>query len=200
MKILVTGATGFIGGHLTERLVREGHAVTALVRSGSDTTLLESLGVALARGDLGDYPSLEAAVRGQEVVYHLAAAVSQSAPSRAAYRATNTLGTDRLVRAVVARGVKHLVYCSSVAVHGTPATCPADERAPLRPDYFIYRTKIEGERLPGRQLRLPPGRDSPEPLRQAHQKERRVLPARAAAPEQELHASIQRRAVRRSRL
>jgi len=147
MKILVTGATGFIGSHLAERLVREGHEVTALVRSGGDITLLDSLGVALARGDLGDYPTLEAAVRGQEVVYHLAAAVSQSAPSRAVYRATNALGTGQLVRAVVAGGVRHLVYCSSVAVHGTPATCPADERAPLRPDYFTYRMKIEGERL-----------------------------------------------------
>src|SRR6185312_3551921 len=77
---LVTGATGMLGSHIAERLVARGRRVRALVRPGSDTRFLKSLGVDLVAGELNDLPSLENAVRGAEVVYHAAAKVGDWGP------------------------------------------------------------------------------------------------------------------------
>ncbi len=73
MKALVTGATGFVGGHLVEQLLARGDAVTALVRSPALAASLAKRGVALVPGDLDNHDALRAAVTGQDVVYHAAA-------------------------------------------------------------------------------------------------------------------------------
>ena len=83
MKALVTGATGFVGGHLVERLRAEGHEVTALVRSPAKAARLLELGVRLERGDLHDQPALERASAGQDAVFHVAGSVA--ARDEAAY-------------------------------------------------------------------------------------------------------------------
>src|SRR5690349_23391102 len=75
-RVLVTGATGFIGSHLTRRLVEQGDEVTCLVRSTSRVEPLERLGVRLARGDIRDANAVRAAVERSEVVYHLAGLVT----------------------------------------------------------------------------------------------------------------------------
>jgi NAD(P)-dependent dehydrogenase (short-subunit alcohol dehydrogenase family) len=72
MKVLVTGATGFIGTHLVRHLRADGHEVRALVRPTSDTTLLEPFGVELAHGDVRDFDSVKDAVSGRDVVFHMA--------------------------------------------------------------------------------------------------------------------------------
>jgi len=76
MKVLVTGATGIVGSHLTERLVAEGYTVNVLARKSSDVSLLKSLGVEIIYGDIRDVDAVEKAVKGYEQVYHLAAATS----------------------------------------------------------------------------------------------------------------------------
>ncbi len=74
MKALVTGGTGFVGGLLIDRLVARGHEVTALVRSPTKAAGLEARGVRLVRGDLHDEAAIREAVRGQDVVFHVAGA------------------------------------------------------------------------------------------------------------------------------
>ena len=76
MKVLLTGASGFLGGHIAEQLVQSGHSARALVRVTSRTGLLEKLGVSIVRGDLTDRASLERAVQGVEVVVHAAATMT----------------------------------------------------------------------------------------------------------------------------
>src|SRR4051812_34288196 len=80
MHYLITGATGFVGGHVAEACVRREQAVTALVRPGSDATELEKLGVRVVRGDFGDPAAARPAVAEAEVVVHCAAKVGDWGP------------------------------------------------------------------------------------------------------------------------
>src|SRR5579875_3581173 len=98
---LVTGATGFIGGHLAERLAREGHRVRCLVRPSSDTTRLRRAGLELATGDLTDAASLRAAARGCRYVVHCGALVSDWATVPEIRRA-NVTGTRNALEAALA--------------------------------------------------------------------------------------------------
>ena len=82
MKALITGATGFIGSHLVDRLVERDDTVRALVRPSSDVSYLEERGVELVRGDITDAASLAAAVAGIDVVYHAAAQGGDGGPGR----------------------------------------------------------------------------------------------------------------------
>jgi uncharacterized protein YbjT (DUF2867 family) len=81
MQVLVTGGTGFLGGHLVERLVRRGDKVRVLVRPTSDLTLLRSLGVELATGDITDAASVKIAASGVDAVFHVAALASDYGPA-----------------------------------------------------------------------------------------------------------------------
>lgn len=132
MKVLITGATGFLGSHLTSRLVREGHAVTILRRPTSTTAGLDALGVISAVGDVTDRPSLEAAIKGQEVVVHAAASVGNREGLGDLQTAVNVEGTRNVVLACRRHGVRRLLHVSSVAAVGLldrPGP-PADESFP----------------------------------------------------------------------
>ena len=92
MRVLVTGATGFTGGHLARALAARGDTVTALVRTpGPTTAALSDAGVALALGDLRDTAALSAATQGMDVVYHVAAMYRQAGLADNVYRAVNAL-------------------------------------------------------------------------------------------------------------
>ncbi|MFE3863033.1 NAD-dependent epimerase/dehydratase family protein [Streptomyces goshikiensis] len=113
MNILITGATGFLGGHLVDACVREGHTVRALVRAGADTTRLRSLpGLELAVGDLSDAGSLRAAAEGQDTVLHSAARVVDHG-TLAQFHETNVVGTHHLLTAARAAGAGRFVFVSS---------------------------------------------------------------------------------------
>jgi ornithine--oxo-acid transaminase len=112
---LVTGATGFIGGHIAERLVAEGRHVRCLARSSSDTSLLERLGVEIAPGDLTSPPSLARAAAGCRHVVHCGALVSDWATARE-IRRVNVEGTRDLLDASVAAGVERFVHFSTTDV------------------------------------------------------------------------------------
>jgi uncharacterized protein YbjT (DUF2867 family) len=73
LKVLVTGASGFLGGYMVEELVKKGHLVVGMVRKGSDIGLLNKLGIELRIGDLEDQASLETVTKGVDAVIHLAA-------------------------------------------------------------------------------------------------------------------------------
>lgn len=118
MRILVTGGTGFIGGHAAGRLSTDGHEVTILSRAGS---LPEGIAgsVQVRVGDLADSGSLRAACASQHTVVHAAGLVGTGG-TWADYRRVNVTGTRLLIRAAVASGVPRMVHVSSLVVHAEP--------------------------------------------------------------------------------
>ncbi|MFJ9646108.1 NAD-dependent epimerase/dehydratase family protein [Streptomyces sp. NPDC101206] len=111
--ILITGGTGFLGGHLVDACVASGHRVRALVRAGGDTARLRALpGVELVTGDLTQPDSLERAAEGCEAVVHSAARVVDHG-SREQFEAANVTGTLRLMAAARAAGARRFVFVSS---------------------------------------------------------------------------------------
>lgn len=147
MRVLVTGATGFTGGHLARTLAARGEAVRALVRDAGRARDLEATGVELAIGDLRDVSALLAACANVEVVYHIAAIYRQAGLPESEYRAVNATAVRHVVEAAASAGVRRVVHCSTVGVHGDVEHPPASEDAPLRPGDIYQETKLEGERV-----------------------------------------------------
>ena len=149
MKVLVTGATGFIGSHLTERLVAAGEHVKALVRSSAKAARLKSLGVEVIQGDIGDAYAVERAADKCEVIFHLAAKTeSAGLLSHREVRVANVQGSENVAGAAVRAGVGRLVFCSSVAVYGRMAKNRLiDENTATRPDSPYGESKVLGERI-----------------------------------------------------
>ena len=146
-RVLVTGATGFIGGHLSRRLVAENAKVRALARDPARAGALSQSGVEVVRGDLRDPASLAAAVQGCPWVFHFAGIVDDFAPD-ADYRAVNVEGTRALVEAALAAGVQRFVHASTIAVYGLRPAPDTDERAPdVASDDAYSDTKLEAEHL-----------------------------------------------------
>ena len=147
MKVLVTGVTGFTGGRLAMLLAGRGDEVCGLVRASSQTRaqMLMSAGVTIAIGDLTDRVSLDAACQGVEVVYHIAATYRTAGQREAAYRAVNVEGTQNLLEAAQASGVRRFVHSSTGGVHGHVEHPPATEDAPLAPGDIYQVTKLEAE-------------------------------------------------------
>jgi nucleoside-diphosphate-sugar epimerase len=148
MSILVTGATGFIGRHLIERLIAEQHRVRALVLSHEDTSELERLGAETVRGNVLDYPSLQGAAEHCRRIFHLAARTEASGPTRKDFEEVNVRGTDNVARAALWAGVERLVFCSSGALYGRDIRNRAinEETAPF-PDSPYGRSKYLAERV-----------------------------------------------------
>ena len=147
MKVLVTGATGFTGGHLARALAVRGYDVRALVRDDTRGMDLARAGVNLVTGDLTDSSSWAGALDGVEVVYNIAALYRQAGLAESTYRRVNAVAVGDLVAAAAASGVRRVVHCSTVGVHGDIEHPPGDEDAPLRPGDVYQDTKVEGERL-----------------------------------------------------
>ena len=149
MRVLVTGITGFTGGHLARFLVQRGRRVRGLARpaSRSRAAALADAGVDVVPGDLTDPLSLAAACAGIDTVYHIAATYRTAGQPARAYRAVNADGTRALLDAAGAAGVRRFVHCSTGGVHGHIEQPPADEHAPLAPGDIYQETKLEGERM-----------------------------------------------------
>ncbi len=145
MRALVTGGTGFLGGHLVDRLLARGDQVTALIRSPSRAQRLADLGVKLVKGDLADRDAIAAAVEGQEVVYHSAALTG--AVDEAEFLAANRDGTEAIIRAAAKSGSPRFVYISSMAAGG-PALRGQPISGPVENPVTMYgRSKLAGERV-----------------------------------------------------
>ncbi len=145
-KVLVTGATGFIGGRLAQRLaVEEGAIVTGTGRSLDKVPFLQEAGVHLVAADLLDEAAMKEVLAGQEIVCHAAAWLSKRSEAAQA-RAFNVQATGQLVRLAAAQGVKRIVHISSIAVFGPPTQPITTEETPLNPRTDRYaQTKAEGE-------------------------------------------------------
>jgi len=128
MKVLVTGASGFIGSHLTERLVKEGYKVRVLVREEDPKKLpenrrdclklLKNLNIEIVKGDFLDKESLKKAVKGIDVVFHLGAIARPMEIPRELYFKVNEEGTRNLFAAIDPKKIKKIVMMSSVSAVG----------------------------------------------------------------------------------
>ncbi|WP_217915030.1 hopanoid-associated sugar epimerase [Miltoncostaea marina] len=147
---LVTGATGFVGGHVAAHLLGEGWRVRALVRPESVASGRLPAGCEPAVGDLLDPAAVRAAAGGVDAVFHVAARYSLARSRAAEVARTNVEGTANVLRAAREEGVP-LVHTSSVATIGLPADgTPGDEETPLDPAIVIgayKRSKVASERL-----------------------------------------------------
>ena len=140
MRVLVTGGAGFIGSHLVERLLVEGHAVRVLddFSSGRRENLAfakPSAALEVIEGDIRDARSVETAVAGVDGVFHEAALVSvpRSVENPELSCAINAHGTVRVFDAARRARVRRIVFASSAAVYGDAATLPVTESEPVRP-------------------------------------------------------------------
>ena len=148
MNVLVTGATGFVGIHLTRRLVQDGHAVRILARSAASASRVSALEAEVVIGDVTDPAAIDCAVAGAEIVYHLAGAF-QGVRADAQYWRVNVDGTRYVIEAALRHGVRRLVHCSTSGVHGPSTNGPLTEESPLaHSPWNLYEvTKAAGERL-----------------------------------------------------
>ena len=154
-KILVTGAGGFIGSHLVERLVAEGAAVRALVHYNAlgSAGCLDRSGVRedidISFGDITDRYSVRAAVAECEIVLHLAALISipYSYVAPDAYLQTNAQGTMNVMQAARETGVARVVHVSTSEVYGTARFVPITEDHPLHGQSPYSASKIAADKV-----------------------------------------------------
>lgn len=154
-KVLVTGAGGFIGSHLAERLVQEGAEVTALIhynalgtRGWLDHSPLAGQMRVLA-GDITDAESVRAAMRGAEIVFHLAAliAIPYSYQAPGSYVRTNIEGTLHVLQAAREHGVRRVLHTSTSETYGTARTVPITEAHPLQGQSPYAASKIGADKM-----------------------------------------------------
>jgi dihydroflavonol-4-reductase len=132
-RVLVTGATGFLGHNLVSLLVASGYSVRALVRESSDTRQLRELGVELFVGDVRAAASVNAALAGCTVVVHAAGLFRLWGEVRD-FERTNVEGTPDVLEAALRHSVRKLVHISTAAVAGNPQPRQViDEATPSRP-------------------------------------------------------------------
>ena len=127
MKVFITGATGFIGGHLAKQLAQSGYELRCLARSTSDTSALEALGVELVQGALHDAARLQQAMQGCDALVHAAGVYSFWEPDMGVLERVNVGGTQAVMQAAAVAGVQHVIYVSTVAVYGVPQEKPFTE-------------------------------------------------------------------------
>jgi nucleoside-diphosphate-sugar epimerase len=150
MRVCVTGGTGFLGSYLVRDLLARGTNVRVLARPSPRADRLAATGVEIAKGDLRDPDSIARAVRGADIVYHLAAKVG-AAPYKD-YFDINVGGTERVLKACAEGGVGQFVYASSLAVYGPVAegtsideSTSFDDKPQLRDPYS--ESKIKADQL-----------------------------------------------------
>ena len=146
MVALVTGATGFIGSHLVELLLKKNYAVRVLIRKTSDTVWLKGLPIEYVYGDLFDADALQRAVTGVDYVFH-SAGITKAKTQEEYYRG-NSEGTKNILEAVAAAnaGVKRFVQISSQAAAGpSPDHTPITEEAAPHPITTYGRSKLRAE-------------------------------------------------------
>jgi len=144
VKVLVTGATGFLGRKLVPKIQQEGHEVVALVRSTSNREGLPK-DTEFREADILDIKSLESVVNDIDIVVHLAAYFDFYPSDEDLMFKVNVEGARNMMNACVGTNVERFIYCSSTEAIGTVRFPPANEDTELRPDYSYGESKIQAE-------------------------------------------------------
>jgi UDP-glucose 4-epimerase len=149
MKTIVTGGAGFIGSHLVDRLIKDGHEVTVLdnLRTGRLENLSHHHKLQVQLVDVTDYTKVEPHLEGMDWVFHLAALadIVPSIREPLAYYRANVDGTINVLEASRRAGVKRFIYVASSSCYGIPSVFPTPETADIRPQYPYALTKYLGE-------------------------------------------------------
>ena len=146
-RVLVTGATGFTGGALAQKLHEQGHEVVALVRQSANTQRLEAMGAKLVYGDIKDPQSVIEAAAGVDIIYHIAAVYRTAGHPDEYYEEVNIGGVQNVINAAHEHKVGRTVHCSTIGVHGDIDQIPSNEESPFNPGDIYQRTKLAGEEL-----------------------------------------------------
>ncbi len=144
-RILITGASGFIGSHLVERLLAEGYPLLLLAHRHPPS---RREGVETVQGDLSDKTTIKKAVSSCDTVFHLAGKVHETdewEENDETYRTINVLGTRHLLDAAVSNGVRRFVFFSSIKAMGEGTDGCLDETSPSAPSTAYGRSKLEAE-------------------------------------------------------
>ncbi|HEY8858337.1 MAG TPA: NAD-dependent epimerase/dehydratase family protein [Gaiellales bacterium] len=146
--VLVTGATGFVGGAIARRLLADGRTIRVLARTPAAAAALEALGAEVAAGDVLEPDTVERAARGCEIVYHAAGVNGFCMRDPGPMRAANVSGTENVIAAAARAGARRVVYTSSAATIGEAAGVVADEDTPHRGAFLSHyeRSKYDAER------------------------------------------------------
>ena len=148
MRVLVTGATGFIGRHLVRTLISEGNFCRCLVRRTSDPSRLKDLGAEIFSGDLNDSKSLQGIAKDIDVVHHLAAEGHVSAVSdddNKRFNRINVQGTENLAKECLNASIRKFVHFSSTAAMGLINKPMIDESTPCEPTTPYQISKFDSE-------------------------------------------------------
>ncbi len=157
MKILITGAEGFIGSHLVEKLVSKGHDVTAFVLYNSFNFYgwLEQINkkvlkkIRIITGDIRDFQSISAAMKNKDAVINLAAliAIPYSYKTARSYIDTNIIGTQNILEAAKFMKIKKILHTSTSEVYGTAKFVPITEKHPINSQSPYAATKASADQL-----------------------------------------------------
>ncbi|MDX1599947.1 MAG: NAD-dependent epimerase/dehydratase family protein [Anaerolineales bacterium] len=144
INTLITGGTGFLGGHLARRLEAEGHQVRILAHN-THSVGPESVGD-VSVGDIRDPGAVEAAVEGMDLVFHTVSNFRKGGSDERDAYDVNVTGTVNVLKAAKRHGVRQVIHCSTIGVHGDVKEIPADETTPFNPTDLYQETKLAGER------------------------------------------------------
>ncbi len=151
MRTLVTGATGFLGSHLVERLLESGYEVRTLARKSSNTRHLRQTGAEIVVGDVEDYESLPPAVKDVDIVFHAAARVTPGWGPWKWFHSSIVSGTENMLKASAEAGVTRFLHVSTGAVHGehcegrTPACESTTRCVEFAEDTYYDYAKLKAE-------------------------------------------------------
>ncbi len=148
MKYLITGASGFIGPYLIQRLIELGHECRCLVRDNKKAAELEECyGVETVQGDITVPESLTGITDGIDVLFHLATLghMSNFTVTETMFESVNVQGTMNIMAEALQTKVKNIVHCSSVAAMGICDEIPATEESPCHPHHAYGRSKLKAE-------------------------------------------------------
>lgn len=143
--VAVTGATGFLGSNIVERLLAEGWRVRILARDPARATRFTGRAEGIVYGDICDREALFELFNGVDIVVHLVSNFRVVRGSPESYHQTNHLGTVAALETAERCGVRRFVHCSTIGVHGDVAVSPASEDSPFNPGDLYQETKLLAE-------------------------------------------------------
>lgn len=143
--ILITGGLGFLGSHLSSRLSASGETVRILARPSRQVGADAPPHHQIAWGDIRDPKAVDRAVQGTEVVIHLVSNFRKGGSDEKEAYAVNVEGTRNVLAACSRHGVRQLIHCSTIGVHGSVLEIPATEETPFNPLDLYQETKLQAE-------------------------------------------------------